>query len=568
VIHRSALVLALTVAALGASAPAASAGDAWLWVCHGPGGVPLTRLGDRADLFGSATRDCSATGAGLQAPAAVGGSAWVFDMPASAPLAEVRIKRTVVLTGGQSYELRADAPLEGATAGPAATAERFIAASGSQVTLGVACGDDCVAGPGVTANHLAFRVTDSTPPAGSVAGWRSPLSGTLDLEVSATDKGLGLKSATAFVDGQAITSAPFGDSSCRDMTPTTEAIDLPFGLVAQNDQTPKTGALTVGCASRGKVALSLDSKHFANAPGHSIKVLVTDLAGNETVAMDNLTDIDNTASTATNEQTLAIGSGGVNVTPPATVRPPTGEVAGATATNCRQPRLSVELAERPLRTVNGVPVLRYAQPYRFTGSLTCVINGRRRAAPKRTTIDIESRVGRRTIEEGGTTSVPSGKVEVILAYTSSRTIVFRFTGVGDQRDTVRIPIRIARPLSRRAAIHATWFRFVVPRDLVRFTAIEARNVPRGATVRVRCTGPGCPAGFDRRSRVTRLRRSMSVLRGLSGVGLQPGAAVDVTITRSGFEGVGKLYCVRSGQRVQSIAYRTGDPRPACGSRRR
>ena len=39
--------------------------------------------------------------------------------------------------------------------------------------------------------------------------------------------------------------------------------------------------------------------------------------------------------------------------------------------------------------------------YRFTGRLTCVINGKRRSAPKRTRIDILNKVGKKTVDEAG-----------------------------------------------------------------------------------------------------------------------------------------------------------------------
>ena len=68
-----------------------------------------------------------------------------------------------------------------------------------------------------------------------------------------------------------------------------------------------------------------------------------------------------------------------------------------------------------------MPVLQRGKRYRFNGRLTCVINGKRRSAPKRTRIDILNTVGKRTFEKPGTTIRDKGRLTVILAYRSSRT---------------------------------------------------------------------------------------------------------------------------------------------------
>ena len=152
---------------------------------------------------------------------------------------------------------------------------------------------------------------------------------------------------------------------------------------------------------------------------------------------------------------------------------------------------------------------------------------------------------------------------MILTYTASRTIVFRFRGVGSQRAEVRIKIKVERARPLKATIGARWFRFVVPRDQVRFQLLRASKVPAGATVRVRCNGPGCPSGFDRRTKPRKARPSLSLLSGLGGVNLLPGASVNVTIAKPGYRGVGKLYCVRQGQRVQTLPYTLDGARPSC-----
>jgi hypothetical protein len=123
-------------------------------------------------------------------------------------------------------------------------------------------------------------------------------------------------------------------------------------------------------------------------------------------------------------------------------------VAGASSQQCRSPRLSVFLAQKPLRVRRGVPVLKSGKRYRFKGRLTCVINGRRRSAPKRTRIDILNTVRRnkrnRTVKKAGTRIRDKGRLSVILAYRSSRLITFRFTNSDGQRSQVRIRIRVAK----------------------------------------------------------------------------------------------------------------------------
>ena len=83
----------------------------------------------------------------------------------------------------------------------------------------------------------------------------------------------------------------------------------------------------------------------------------------------------------------------------------------------------VGLARRRSRCASpsGVPVLQYGKRYRFNGRLTCVVNGKRRSAPKRTRVDMLNKVGKKTVEKAGTTIRRQGPPQVILAYPSSRT---------------------------------------------------------------------------------------------------------------------------------------------------
>jgi hypothetical protein len=97
-----------------------------------------------------------------------------------------------------------------------------------------------------------------------------------------------------------------------------------------------------------------------------------------------------------------------------------------------------------------VPVLQRGKRYRFSGRLTCVINGRRRSAPKRTRIEVFNKVGRRTVRKPATLIRDRGRVNVRLSYKSARTLIFRFTNADGQRSQVRIKIRVGKkPRSAR-----------------------------------------------------------------------------------------------------------------------
>ena len=161
-------------------------------------------------------------------------------------------------------------------------------------------------------------------------------------------------------------------------------------------------------------------------------------------------------------------------------------------------------------------------------------------------------------------AAPDGIVSVILSFTESRTLIFRFIAAEGGKTEVRIPIIIetARPFRPKVDIHAIWLRFVTPFERVRFSALRAGNVPKGATVTVSCSGGGCPAA-RRAAHPRRRRKTLSVLGPLASSDLRPGASVNVTVTKPGYIGVGKLYCVRSGQRVRTLAYRVGADHPSC-----
>jgi hypothetical protein len=371
-----------------------------------------------------------------------------FEVPPNVTLAAVKLGRTTALTSGQTYVADAgstvldtrnggEAPLKG---------EKTVDATGTQLSVRVSCpAGDCTSG-GVDLTHVAMRVQDGVAPRGAVGGWRSPASDTLQLDVQATDVGVGLKSATAYLDGTPVSTAMYGDGSCTELSEASGQIDLPFGAVAQHD----TAKSSVGCYGHGAVALPVNTRSVPNG-NHTISVTVSDWAGNTTTLMDNVpTEVLNDPYLGTNVATLNIGTSGTTTTN-ATTNPTAGSggVAGASAQSCRSPRLSFSLSQKPLRISNGVAVLQYGKRYRFNGRLTCVIDGKRKSAPKRARVDILNKVGKKTIEKAGTTVRDQGKLTVILSYKSSRTITFRFTNTGGQRSTVAIKVKVEKKTSSR-----------------------------------------------------------------------------------------------------------------------
>ncbi len=83
------------------------------------------------------------------------------------------------------------------------------------------------------------------------------------------------------------------------------------------------------------------------------------------------------------------------------------------------------LAQRPLRIKRGVPVLAAGRKYRFRGRLTCLIEGRRKAAPRGTLVQVRDRRKGRTIERPAARVKTGGALVVKIAHRRSCTVVFR-----------------------------------------------------------------------------------------------------------------------------------------------
>jgi hypothetical protein len=121
-----------------------------------------------------------------------------------------------------------------------------------------------------------------------------------------------------------------------------------------------------------------------------------------------------------------------------------GGVEGAGESSCKSPRLSMSLAQRPLRVSHGVPVLLKKKRYRFTGRLTCIVKNKRQSAPKGSRIEVRNTVRGKTVRKPSGKVGNGGKITVVLKYTSSRTIEFRFTNADGKSSKVRIKVRIAQ----------------------------------------------------------------------------------------------------------------------------
>ncbi len=442
-------VVALAGAILGITASSASAENPiWLWACHDSQGQALTELGsqavpDNADKVCTQqdpTLDTFADGLRVSLPAGRQSSSWRFDVPPSLALQQVRVfRQTSELGTGQRYELgtstgvlesrdAGQAPFNGATTfrpqAPAADLGDWVRFG---VTCAVGCQQPAAGTAGADLAAIGMAVADDTTPSFAVGGTSSPATGVLPLDIQATDTGSGLRFASATL-GSAVVSDNFeAGEGCSDLTPGTSTIDM---------------SLNADCTEVGSLKLGLDTTNVPDGD-YTLTVRVTDWSGNARENTQSITVL-NTRPVNTPTQTLSIGTSGIATQGGANNSGGSGGVAGATAQQCRTPRLSVFLAQKPLRVSGGQPVLKAGKRYRFSGRLTCVVNNRRISAPKRTRVDILNTVGRRTMEKAGTTIKTQGGLSVILAYKSSRLITFRFTNSDGQRSQVRIRVRVAR----------------------------------------------------------------------------------------------------------------------------
>lgn len=137
-------------------------------------------------------------------------------------------------------------------------------------------------------------------------------------------------------------------------------------------------------------------------------------------------------------------------------------------------------------------------------------------------------------------------------------------GVAERTEVIRRWTVVRRPLPRRTKIVARWDRFKDPPYELLFTSLRVRHVPAGTAIRVRCGGASCPPGARRTIQVDRFATAKSLKGSLTRTRLLPGVAIDVTVTKRGFAGIGKRYCVRRGHPPRIREYAIGAKRPSCG----
>lgn len=187
---------------------------------------------------------------------------------------------------------------------------------------------------------IGLQVTDDEAPRGAVGGLSSPAAGTLPLAVRITDAGLGLGDVRLVVDGAVASVVDLGGAGCADLSPGDEAADLQAGVTCPTSVTD--------------VPLPFDTTTVPDGP-HRIEVVARDVAGNRTTIADETLTVRNTRPVRSSTAVLNLGGGGSS---PGTGGE-SGDTVGAGATGfgggpgtvaCASPRLTMRLAQKPLRT--------------------------------------------------------------------------------------------------------------------------------------------------------------------------------------------------------------------------
>jgi hypothetical protein len=299
---------------------------------------------------------------------------------------------------------------------------------------------------GTAGDAVAATATDSEAPRGAVGGVTSPASGTMMLSVRATDAGSGLASARASVDGVVVASADIGGPGCGDPAPDDGSSDPP---------------VDGGCPPTvTDLQLAVPTATFGDGT-HQLQVSVTDAAGNTALLVDQPLMINNTPPVSQSTALLTLGSGtGEPTDAPSgsaggsggtgTVEG-TGSAAAAGRPACAAPRLSMFLKGKPLRVVKGVPVVSKNKRYRFSGTLTCVVGGRRVHAHSGAAVSLLNQIGTKTYRKSSVSTRSDGTLAVNLAYPSSRLLEFRYTSADGTSTRVRIRITVASAAKKKKA---------------------------------------------------------------------------------------------------------------------
>lgn len=91
------------------------------------------------------------------------------------------------------------------------------------------------------------------------------------------------------------------------------------------------------------------------------------------------------------------------------------------------------------------------------------------------------------------------------------------------------------------------FRFVIQKQTTKLVQLKVKNVPKGATVLVRCTGSSCPKALRGKGRTLTSKGSTVSLATLIKTGLRKGTTINVTISSPGAVTAIKTLTVRKGQ---------------------
>jgi hypothetical protein len=462
----------VAAASLGISAASASAGDVWLWACHGPNGEAGTRTPFKqfdAPVLGGGCEapNAAASPAGFSLKLAAGTpadgskSSLVVELPGALGLSDataVKVNRT--LRGfegstGVTYRLSAnnqtletsDAPKTGALA---------IPDGAKSVTLDLSCSSTCASNAQVEVVSVAFLVSDNTAPSGGVA-WNTPVDHKMEITPTFSDNGAGLDRAELTIGGRTTGPKYFTPQECRDLSPGEATNDRLLNLGLCRMDFPVEGKAPVGLSTtivpwEDKLVVDKDGKSTWEYDALRLPeglfpwtVTVYDVAGNS-AQLSNTVEVWHPAEPIAT-RTLSIstasvteqGSGNNNNN-----QNGNGGVQGSSASQCRSPRLSVVLSTKPVRVSKNVPVLKYKKAYRFKGRLTCVINGKRQSAPKRTKVSLFNKVGKKTVRKPNTAIRAKGAVDLKLAFVSDRTVIFRYTNAAGQKSEVKIKVRVTK----------------------------------------------------------------------------------------------------------------------------
>jgi hypothetical protein len=267
---------------------------------------------------------------------------------------------------------------------------------------------------------LAPPIASAAPPSGTADGWRSPAIGEQELTVRATPgDGPALRSATLTLGGVLLYVEPFADGTCTVTCPATTKLRMNTKRVPDGNR---------------ELVITVED---VNGVDHTIftQTLLVDNAPRPTPC-PRKTIFDPCAIT------VSVGSGRISLPQPS---PPGPVGPGSTDPSCRAPRLAMRLAQRPLRFRRGVPVLLRNRVYRFSGRLTCRINGVRRGAPRGMAVQVRHRLRARwTVAKPDIHVRKAGEVVARLAFRSRRVVIFRVRGTGGDLVRVRIPVRVVR----------------------------------------------------------------------------------------------------------------------------